>query len=102
MQQIALTDIVVASRYHNIVCALAMTRPAISIGYARKNDALLNDTGLGAYCHHIETFNPEHLLGQIDQIFARRAELATIVERGVNIYRGRLREQEEVLRSLML
>lgn len=102
MQQIACTDIVIASRYHNIVCALAMTRPAISIGYARKNDALLNDTGLGCYCHHIETFNPQHLLEQIDEIFETRAELVTLVERGVTIYRHRLREQEEVLRTLAL
>ncbi|MBD7992135.1 polysaccharide pyruvyl transferase family protein [Ochrobactrum sp. Sa2BUA5] len=102
MQQIALTDIVVASRYHNIVCALAMTRPAISIGYAKKNDALLNDTGLGAYCHQIETFDPQHLLEQIDQLFACRAELVMVVERGVNIYRRRLEQQEEVLRTLLL
>jgi len=101
MQQIALTDIVVASRYHNIVCALAMSRPAISIGYAKKNDALLNDTGLGAYCHHIETFNPDHLLREIDQIFACRAELVTEVARGVTIYRHRLEQQEEVLRRMV-
>jgi hypothetical protein len=57
---------------------------------------------LGAYCHHIETFDTQHLLEQIDQVFACRAELTTVVERGVNIYRHRLREQEEVLRTLML
>lgn len=102
MEQIAKTDIVVASRYHNIVCALAMGRPAISIGYARKNDALLNDTGLGEFCHHIESFSPQTLLAQIDNMFGRREALVKTVEHGVKHYRQRLAEQEEMLRVNLL
>lgn len=102
MQQIAKTDIVVASRYHNIVCALAMGRPAISIGYARKNDALLNDTGLSEFCHHIENFNPQTVLGQIDNMFSRREQLVKTVEVGVKHYRQKLAEQEECLRVNLL
>jgi len=102
MQQIARTDIVVASRYHNIVCALAMGRPAISIGYARKNDALLNDTGLSEFCHHIENFNPQTVLGQIDNMFSRREQLVKTVKVGVEHYRQKLAEQEECLRVNLL
>ncbi|MFC7067990.1 polysaccharide pyruvyl transferase family protein [Brucella rhizosphaerae] len=102
MQQIAKTDIVVASRYHNIVCSLSMGRPAISIGYARKNDALLHDTGLSDFCHHIESFDPKTLLAQIDSMFSRREELIKTVEDGVRVYRNRLAEQEEVLRNSLL
>jgi polysaccharide pyruvyl transferase WcaK-like protein len=102
MQQIAKTDIVVASRYHNIVCSLSMSRPAISIGYARKNDALLNDTGLSEFCHHIESFDPKTLLAQIDNMFSRREELVKTVEDGVRMYRKRLVEQEEGLRVNLL
>ncbi|MEN5278847.1 polysaccharide pyruvyl transferase family protein [Brucella sp. TWI432] len=102
MQQIAKTDIVVASRYHNIVCALAMGRPAISIGYARKNDALLIDTGLREFCHHIENFHPQTLLTQIDTMFSRREELAKTVKDGVKLYREQLADQEEMLRVDLL
>jgi len=102
MQQIAKTDIVVASRYHNIVCSLSMSRPTISIGYARKNDALLNDTGLSEFCHHIESFDPKTLLAQIDNMFSRREELVKTVEDGVRMYRKRLVEQEEGLRVNLL
>lgn len=102
MQQIAKTDIVVASRYHNIVCSLSMGRPTISIGYARKNDALLNDTGLSEFCHQIESFDPKTLLAQIDNMFSRREELVKTVEDGVRMYRKRLVEQEEGLRVNLL
>ncbi|NKC22874.1 hypothetical protein HED50_15290 [Ochrobactrum oryzae] len=36
MKQIAQTDIVLASRYHNVICALHMGRPTISLSYAQR------------------------------------------------------------------
>ncbi len=30
------TDIIVASRFHNVVCALKLSKPTISIGYEAK------------------------------------------------------------------
>ncbi len=102
MQQIAKTDVVIASRYHNIVCALAMGRPAISLAYASKNDALLHDTGLAAFCHRIDSFDPETILSQIDLAFAQRTALTRQVKAGVERYRSRLAGQEEILRALFL
>ncbi len=102
MRQIATTDIVVASRYHNIVCALAMGRPAISLGYAAKNGALLSDTGLDGFQHHIETFDPKAVLAQIDTMLERREQLAADVREGVKRYRLQLAHQEEILRAGLL
>lgn len=102
MQQIAKTDIVIASRYHNIVCALSMGRPAISLGYAKKNDALLNDTGLSEFSHHVETFNPQLLLSQVDSMFERKAELGESVKAGVTQYRKRLARQEDAINKELL
>ncbi|MFQ0812787.1 dTDP-4-dehydrorhamnose 3,5-epimerase [Brucella anthropi] len=97
MRQIAQTDIVVASRYHNVVCALAMGRPVISLAYAAKNDALLYDVGLAAFCHRIDRFDPETVLSQIHLAFEQRAVLTRQVEAGVERYRSRLAAQEEIL-----
>ena len=49
MQQISETELLVATRFHNVVCGLMMGRPVISLSYARKNDVLLADMGLGAF-----------------------------------------------------
>ena len=102
MQQIAETDIVVASRYHNIVCTLAMGRPAISLAYASKNDALLRDAGLAAFCHRIDDFDPETILSQIDFAFEQQTTLVTQIESGVEHYRSRLAEQERILQAAFL
>ncbi len=54
-QQIAKCDIVVANRFHNVVCALMMGRPVVLMGYHEKNDALMAEMGLQSYCQHIST-----------------------------------------------
>ena len=64
MHQLADTDLVVATRYHNVVCALRMGKPTISVGYAEKNDVLLTEMGLGDYCQHIERLDVELLKAQ--------------------------------------
>jgi len=99
MAQIAQTDIVVATRYHNVVCALRMERPVISIGYAEKNDALLAATGLGEYCHHVETFDVEVIKRQVERMLADRERLAQEVKRGVAAFHAKLAEQEAVIRE---
>lgn len=82
MEQMALTDLVVATRFHNIVCALKMRRPTISLGYARKNDVLMDQMGLGEYCHNIETFDVDGLIAQFSRLAAaRQAYERTIAER---------------------
>lgn len=64
LQQIAQTEIVVASRFHNVLSALMLERPVISLGYHVKNDALMAEMGLAAYCQHIEHFTVEQLIQQ--------------------------------------
>ena len=88
MEQIALTDIVVATRFHNIVCALKMCRPTISLSYARKNDVLMEEMGLGEYCQHVETFNVETLVAQFSQLAAARKKHEQAIS-------GRLAELKE-------
>ncbi|MEK1886683.1 MAG: polysaccharide pyruvyl transferase family protein [Phyllobacterium sp.] len=99
MAQIAQTDIVVATRYHNVVCALRMERPVISIGYAEKNNALLGATGLSEYCHHVETFDVDVLKQQVTRMLADRTRLAGEVKRGVAVFHAKLAEQEAVIRG---
>ena len=97
MAQISHTDIVVATRYHNVVCALRMGRPVISVGYAEKNDALLTMTGLSDYCHHVETFDVDVLKQQVEEMIADRQRLTQEVKRGVAGFRAKLAEQDVVI-----
>lgn len=70
MEEISQTDIVVATRFHNIVCALKMEKPVISLGYSAKNDVLLAEMGLGEYCQHVDTFEVDVLIAHFERAVA--------------------------------
>jgi hypothetical protein len=99
MEQIVLTDIVVATRFHNLVCALKLDRPTISIGYADKNDALLADMGLGDFCQHIESLDVDLLIKQFTTLADKREEHEERIREANRAYEQRLAHQEALLAS---
>jgi polysaccharide pyruvyl transferase WcaK-like protein len=101
MQQMAETDIVVATRYHNVVCALRMSKPTISIGYAEKNDALLREVGLGEFCQHIEHLDVDLLEAQTARLLADRAAFERKLREVQAQFQVRLREQEDLLAAII-
>jgi polysaccharide pyruvyl transferase WcaK-like protein len=101
MQQMAGTDVVVATRYHNIVCALRVGKPTISIGYAGKNDALLAEVGLAEFCQHIERLDVELLKSQTAQLVSDRAAFEQRICDAQMRFESRLSEQEDLLASLI-
>jgi polysaccharide pyruvyl transferase WcaK-like protein len=65
IREIAATDLVIATRFHNVLKSLRLGRPVISIGYASKNDDLMREFGLEAFCHQVEDFDPAMVLEQV-------------------------------------
>ncbi|PSJ58551.1 hypothetical protein C7I85_19340 [Mesorhizobium soli] len=102
MEQMSQTDIVVATRFHNIVCALKMGKPTISLGYARKNDVLMAEMGLGDYCQHVEHFSVQTLVEHFNALVENRDTLAQNVRQRVADYDRQLSRQEEFLLSQYL
>ncbi|MBP2300849.1 polysaccharide pyruvyl transferase family protein [Azospirillum picis] len=97
MGQIAGTDLVVATRFHNIVAALKLGRPVLSIGYASKNDDLLAAMGLADFCQHIETLDVDRLIRQFTALRQGRAAHGRRIRARVAVYRRRLDEQDALL-----
>ncbi len=101
MAQMAGTDIVVATRFHNIVCALKLGKPAISISYAAKNDVLMAEMGLSRFCQHVERLDVGLLIEQFDELLDQRGRH----ERGIQLanlaFRERLAQQDALLAAGM-
>ena len=93
LDQIGRTDAVIATRYHNVVGALMMARPTVSIGYAEKNKEVMDDVGLGTYCHHVENFSSECVLRDLDRVLEQWSAHLPLVERRTSEY-VRLVEEE--------
>ncbi|WP_406340358.1 polysaccharide pyruvyl transferase family protein [Streptomyces sp. NBC_00648] len=84
MKEMAAADTVVATRYHNLICALKVGTPTLAIGYAAKSDALMAQMGLAAYCHPAREVDADRLLEQFRALEQRSAELRrTLTERNL-------------------
>ncbi len=68
LHQIGQCDLVVATRFHNVLFSILLKRPTISIGYCDKNDAVMAYFGLQRFCHDIDNFEVEAVLQHIHQI----------------------------------
>lgn len=91
--QIAQTDLVIASRFHNLVGALMLGRPVMSVGFHEKNDALMADMGLADYCQHIERIDVDRLIRQFDALRAQLGPVARRIVQKTADYRAALEEQ---------
>lgn len=98
MTQIAGVDVVVASRFHNVLCALKMGRATISLSYMPKCNELLAQAGLPDGFHQmIETFDLDVLKQQFDRLVAERATLEQTIAARVAGLKAQLSEQEALL-----
>ncbi|MFF3493125.1 polysaccharide pyruvyl transferase family protein [Streptomyces sp. NPDC002795] len=82
MKETAAADTVVATRYHNLICALKSGTPTLALTYAAKSDALMERMGLGAYHHPAREVDADRLIEQFRDLEKRSEELRrTLVER---------------------
>jgi polysaccharide pyruvyl transferase WcaK-like protein len=82
MERLADVDIVVASRYHNVLCAVRVGVPTLSVSYAAKSDLVMAQMGLSDFCHPAREMDPERMLAQFRELDRRRDELAPLIAAG--------------------
>jgi polysaccharide pyruvyl transferase WcaK-like protein len=97
MRQIAATDVVVATRYHNVICALKLGKPTVSLGYAEKNDVLMAEMGLDGFCQHVERLNLDRLLEQFSRLIADRERYERSISKANLACQERLDRQDALL-----
>lgn len=97
MRQMASVEIVVATRYHNVLCALRLAKPTLSIGYADKNEVLMTSMGLAGFSQSVRTFDVDRLIAQFISLENRRDQ---VVEDLTERNRAHSRSLQEHLTSL--
>ena len=101
MERMAEVDAVVASRYHNVLSALKLAKPTISVSYAGKNDVLMQDMGLGEYCQPIRELDVPRLIEQFHALTADRDRLRYVLLDRREHNRKLLDEQDAVLSATL-
>jgi polysaccharide pyruvyl transferase WcaK-like protein len=95
-------DTVIGSRYHNVLGALKLAKPTLSIGYAAKHDVLMASMGLGEFCESARSVDLHRLIERFTALEGDRTALvATMAERNIEQVRLLDEQFEELSRTLL-
>jgi polysaccharide pyruvyl transferase WcaK-like protein len=97
LHEISTTQIVVASRFHNVVASLMCGRPTISLGYSSKNTAIMKDFGLGEFCQNIEDFDIDILKAHFNKLIVAKHDISQKLIAKTKVLRTQLTLQERLL-----
>ena len=101
IREMAPVGMVVATRYHNVMCAVKLCKPTISLGYSRKFISLMTDMGLAEFHQFADSLDLDRLIEQFKELESRRAQLQQkMADRNAANIRG-LNEQFTLLSALV-
>jgi polysaccharide pyruvyl transferase WcaK-like protein len=93
LAQIAATDFVVATRFHNVLLALLCEKPVISISFHPKCESLMSAMGLSSYSLDINSLKADALIEKFCDLEANAAKLKPLIRDKVREFRMALDEQ---------
>jgi polysaccharide pyruvyl transferase WcaK-like protein len=93
LSQLAPVEFVIATRFHNLLLALLLGKPVISLSYEGKNEALMRQMGLERYCQALDNLDLERLMGQFREIQEWAEQLRPLIRERVADNRRRLEEE---------
>jgi polysaccharide pyruvyl transferase WcaK-like protein len=93
LSQLVTTDIVVSPRFHNIILALMLNKPALSLSYHEKFAFLMAGVGLADYCQDIDRLDIARLIEQVVELRKNTEKVRLQIKQKVREYRNVLDEQ---------
>ena len=102
MEQLAGTEIVVATRFHNVLMALLLNKPAIAISFHHKCSSLMNQMGMLNYCQDITHLDSAELIEKFRQLEKSAETVKQAVRLKVQECRNSLNEQYRLIKNLVV
>ena len=100
--QIAATDLVVATRFHNVLLSLFCNKPVISISFHHKCESLMSSMGLSEYCLNLNDFDADQLSEKFCRLERNCDALKSSISQKVIEFREALDYQYEIIFNEML
>jgi polysaccharide pyruvyl transferase WcaK-like protein len=95
--QIAATDFVIATRFHNIILSFLCGRPLISISFHHKCKSLMAEMGMSDYCLEMDGLNADRLIETFQRLEANAPTLKPLISDRVRAFRQALDQQYEMI-----
>jgi polysaccharide pyruvyl transferase WcaK-like protein len=97
LSQLSSVDVVVSSRFHNLLLGLMLGKPIIAISYHEKFQPLMTGVGLGEFCQDIEHIDVDELIGKVARLRENTPGIKLQIARETESYRIALDQQYEVM-----
>lgn len=97
LSELADTDAVVATRFHNVLLALMLKKPVISISFHHKCSSLMDQMGLLKYCQDIEHLEVNQLIQQFCDLEKNAQALEVQIGKRVEELRMALDAQDSAI-----
>jgi polysaccharide pyruvyl transferase WcaK-like protein len=101
LAQIAATDFVVATRFHNVLLSLLLNRPVIAISFHHKCSSLMSQMGMAEYCQDINGLEVDRLIDQFRQLQQNAGTVKRLIQEKAATCRDALDEQYGMIFSLI-
>jgi polysaccharide pyruvyl transferase WcaK-like protein len=95
--QLAATDFVVGTRFHNVLLALLVNKPSIAISFHHKCSSLMSQMGLSEYCQDIKYLKSDMLIEQFCQLEKNASSLRCMIREKVIDCGKALEEQYQLM-----
>jgi polysaccharide pyruvyl transferase WcaK-like protein len=97
LSQIAATDLIVATRFHNVLLSLLCDKPVIAISFHHKCEWLMRAMGLSEYCLNIGELKADDLIEKFCDLNTNAERLRPLVREKADEFRRALDEQYEII-----
>ena len=97
LSQLSYCEIVVATRFHNVLLALWLGKPVVAISFHQKCDSLMSDMGLEDYCLDINSLCSEVLIERFLKVTRSRGAVAAGISDRSKKVRKLLGEQYDLI-----
>lgn len=94
---LAATDVVVATRFHNVLLSLLLNKPVIAVAFHHKCSSLMRQMKLDDYCHELDQVDAGRLIAQFRKLEQNREAVKCAIGQGVSEARAALDEQYDLL-----
>jgi polysaccharide pyruvyl transferase WcaK-like protein len=97
LSELGETDVVVATRFHNILMSLLLNKPVVAISFHHKCASLMSEMGLSEYCHDINHMDPDALIRQFESLIRNAEAVKRTIRERVEESRRAVNEQYDHL-----
>jgi polysaccharide pyruvyl transferase WcaK-like protein len=101
MLQLSEADLVVATRFHNVLLSVILGKPVVSVSHMDKNDELMQAMGLSRYCLPLADVRHEDIVARFQDLEQNVESVRAVVREKAALFRDRLEEQYAILFGLV-